>query len=127
MDSGAAASVWPRALCEDYLTQHTEKTGLKYATAGKGSKYLVNEGERKLQLKMPDGSLRGARMQVTDVRKPLMSVADMVDAGQDVHFLASGQNYAVHRESGVVTRFSRKKNVFEMEAEVPPFGGQQRA
>ena len=127
VDSGAAASVWPRNLCKDYPTKRTEKTGLKYATAGKGSKHLVNEGERKIQLLMPDGSVRGARMQVTDVRKPLMSVADMVDAGQDVHFLASGQSYAVHRETGTVTKFTRKKNIFEMEAVVPPFSGQQKA
>ena len=72
---------------------------------------------------MSDGSRRGARMQVTDVRKPLMSVADMNDAGQDVHFLASGQSYAVHRETGVVTKFVRKKNIFEIEAEVPPYSG----
>ena len=76
---------------------------------------------------MPDGSVRGARMQVADVRKPLMSVADMVDAGQGVHFLASGQSYAVHRETGTVTKFTRTKNIFEMEAVVPPFSGQQRA
>ena len=56
-----------------------------------------------------------------------MSVAAMVDAGQDVHFLASGQSYAVHRETGTVTKFTRTKNIFEMEAVVPPFSGQQRA
>ena len=42
----------------------------------------------------------------------------MNDAGQDVQFLASGQSYAVHRESGMVTKFTRKKNIFEISAEV---------
>ena len=122
VDSGAAASVWPRDLCAYYPTKRTDKTGVKYATAGKGSQHLINEGERVLHLKMGDGSRRGAKMQVTNVRKPLMSVADMNDAGQDVYFLASGQSYAVHRETGMVTKFTRKKNIFEIDAEVPPYG-----
>ena len=121
MDSGAAVSVWPRELCADYPTVPTDKTGTKYATAGKASAHLVNEGERVILLKMGDGSQRGARMQVTNVRKPLVSVADMIDAGQDVHFMASGQSYAVHRESGLVTKFVRKKNIFEIEADVPSY------
>ena len=121
VDSGAAASVWPRELCADYPTVRTDKTGMKYATAGKGSAHLVNEGERVVLLKMGDGSQRGARMQITNVRKPLVSVADMIDAGQDVHFMASGQSFAIHRESGVVTNFVRKKNIFEIEADVPSY------
>ena len=60
-------------------------------------------------------------MQVAKVRKPLISVADMVDAGQDVHFLASGQSYAVHRETGEVTHFTRRRNVFELDVEVKPY------
>ena len=121
VDSGAAASVWPRALCADYPTKQTNKSGVKYATAGKDNKHLTNEGERTMMLMMGDGSARGAKMQVTDVRKPLMSVADMNDAGQDVHFLAAGQSYAVHRETGLVTTFTRTKNIFEINAEVPPY------
>ena len=35
---------------------------------------------------MEDGVIRGTRMQVTNMRKSLMSVADMNDAAQDVYF-----------------------------------------
>ena len=80
----------------------------------------MNEGERQLNLQTADGKVRGAKVQVADVRKPLMSVAEMVDAGQDVHFLASGQAYAVHKATGEVTQFTRRKNVFELDVEVKP-------
>ena len=121
VDSGAAASVWPTGLCSDYPTRRSAQTGTQYATAGNNESHLVNEGERSLVLKMGDGSLRGTKMQVTGVRKPLMSVADMVDAGNDVHFLASGESYSIHRQSGVMTKFVRRRNVFEIDAEVPQY------
>ena len=69
---------------------------------------------------MEDGILLGAKMQVTSVRKPLMSVLDMNDVGQVVHFLASGEIYAVHREMGMVTKFMRIEGIFQIDAEVPP-------
>ena len=70
---------------------------------------------------MYDGSMSGARMQVTTMSKPLMSVADMNDARQDVYFLASGQSCAVHRETGKVTKFIRSRDVFEIDTEIPPY------
>ena len=94
---------------------------MNYATASKDSKHLVNQGERFHHLNMQDGTLRGARVQVTKVRQPLMTVAGMNDAGQIVHFLASGESFAVHRESGMVTKFIRSKGVFEIDAAVPPY------
>ena len=40
----------------------------------------------------------------------------MNDARQDVYFLASGQSNTVHRETGMVTNFTRNKDVFEIDA-----------
>ena len=51
----------------------------------------------------------------------MMSVADMVDAGNDVYFLSSGEYYAIHRRTGTTTQFVRRKNVFEIDAEVPEY------
>ena len=120
IDSGAAISVWPCRLNTDYPLKKTAQTGTQYASAGRGAKHIENLGERQLCF-TAGGKLRGARVQIADVRKPLMSVAEMVDAGQDVHFLASGQAYAVHRDTGEVTQFARRKNVFELDVEVKPF------
>ena len=121
IDSGAAVTVWPSGWNKDYPLQKTQKTGTKYATAGAGAAAVVNEGERTLIMKTHDGTRRGAKVQVANVRKPLMSVADMVDAGQDIHFLASGQSYALHRETGQVTYFQRRRGVFELDVQVEGF------
>ena len=83
------------------------------------SEHLVNQGERFLHMRLQDGTIRGARMQVTHVRKLLTSVADMNDARQDVYFLASSQSYTVHRETAMVKKF-RSKRVSEIDADVPP-------
>ena len=53
----------------------------KYCRSARHKKWTLRcvscrEGERILHLTMQDGTNRGARMQVTNVRKSLMSVAD---------------------------------------------------
>ena len=106
VDLGAAAPVWPRDLCKYNPTKKTENMGTKYATAGKDSKHLVNQQERMLLLRMEHDITRGGRIQVTSVRKPLTSVADMHDVGQDVYFLTSGQSFAVDKETGMFTSSS---------------------
>ena len=136
VDSGAGVSVWPKDLCKDYPTKQTEasRKGVKYSAAGVGSAAIVNEGERRIELET-NGNRRGVRVQVAAVRKPLVAVSAMCDAGHDVHFLASGEAYAVRRETGEVTEFERQKGVFEIVARVLPYsslvgaggGGQPQA
>ena len=57
---------------------------------------------------------------VADVRKPLLSVAEMNDAGHDVVFPAdpSKEAYAYHSATGRTTRLIRNNNVFELDVEV---------
>ena len=124
VDSGAGVSVWPTGLCNDYPTYATEasRRGTSYRSAGSGTKPILNQGERKVQL-VVDKELAGVRVQVAGVRKPLLSVADMNDVGHGVFFLANGEAYSVHRDTGRVTHFARRKGVFEIDAEVPPYSG----
>ena len=124
VDSGAGVSVWPRDLCKDYPTKPTEasKQGEKYAAAGVGSAAIFNEGERRIAFDV-DGNRWGVRMQVAAVRKPLLAVSEMCDAGHDVHFLSTGEAYAVHRETGEITEFVRQKGVYEITAHVLPYSG----
>ena len=128
VDSGAGVSVWPKELCDDYPTKqtHASMAGVSYSSAASGTSRILNEGERIVQLNVC-GSKRGARMQVARVRKPLLSVAEMNDAGHDVYFL-SGQDgaYSRHRKTGLVTKFFRRNGVFEIDARVPLFSGFSR-
>ena len=122
-------SVWPKELCKGYPTRETKDSNPKvtYSGAGSTSKPIVNEGERRIRLDM-DGDVFGCRVQVAAVRKPLLSVSEMCDAGHDVHFFHTGEAYCVHRETSKVVKLKRRKGVFEVEAVLPPFpGGSQAA
>ena len=100
--------------------------GISYASAASGDGRILNEGERTVQLDVC-GSKRGARMQVARVRKPLLSVAEMNDAGHDVYFLCGDDGaHSRHRKTGLTTRFIRRNGVFEIDARVPFFSGFQR-
>ncbi len=129
VDSGAGVSVWPTKLCDDYPTRQTaaSRSGTSYASAQAGSSAIVNRGERTLELHV-GSEARAFKAQVCDVRKPLLSVSEMNDAGHDVHFLtatatSAGRAFAVHNVSGQITPFVRSKGVFEIEAQVPAFQG----
>ena len=99
-----------KSLCNDFSTKKMERTGTKQ----KDSKHLVNHGERIFQLKMEDGIIRGARMQVT-------SVTDMNDARQDVYFPRMRPNLcnAVHRETGSRSSSEQRRGVFEIRRRFP--------
>ena len=60
------------------------------------------------------------RLHVCDVRKPLLAVSEMVDAGHDV-FFSKGRSYAYHAGSKSYTEIVRKNCMFVIEATVKPF------
>lgn len=62
-------------------------------------------------------------MQVAAVRKPLLAVSEMCDAGHDVHFLHTGEAYSVLRETGEVTALVHRTGVCEIDAVVLPWSG----
>ena len=121
VDSGAGVTVWPVEVCDDWPTVQTDasRKGVEYSTAGAGATALKNEGERTLELMMADGDKRRLRAQVAGVRKPLLAVSEMNDAGHDVHFLRDGRAFAVHGTTGKITNFIRTNGVFELEVTVP--------
>ena len=58
------------------------------------------------------------KMRIADVRKPLLCVAEMNDAGFDVIFGAKGMHRAVHATSGEVIPISRRGKVFDFEVQM---------
>ena len=62
------------------------------------------------------------RMQVTDVRKSLMSVGKVCDEGHRVIFEKSG-GYIEHIATGDKTKFSRKGGVYVLDVELEPISG----
>ena len=124
MDSCAATTVAPRDVAPDYPVHENEMSskGEGYRTANGG--WVVDEGTKELvgSMESADGKkrVRGIRARVAAVSRALASVAEMVDAGHTVVFAKSG-SYAKQEETGVVTPFIRRNNVFEIELDVMPY------
>ena len=125
VDSGAGCAVWPKQLCTDYPTVRTQRTGQQFASAGQGEKPIVNEGERTLEVRI-GSEARSIRAQVAKVRKPLLAVSEWCAAGHDVHFLAGGGSYAIHKATGSITPIVQNNGIYELVVEVPPFMGGRR-
>ena len=104
------------------------RSGLEYAPAGANSKGIVDEGSRHYQLVSAGGRRMDMRVHVCDVRKPLLSVADMNDMGLDVHFFADRAKGAMAVRTGETNgiKISRVNNVFEIDATVLPWSGGTR-
>ena len=51
---------------------------------------MPNRGEQRVRVQTREGAMCMLKMQVTDVRKPLMSVAKICDAGHKVTFSSHG-------------------------------------
>ena len=58
------------------------------------------------------------KMQVTDVRKPLMSVSKICDAGHSVTFRRDGGEIVDDR-TGQMTKFNRIDDVYQLVLELP--------
>ena len=129
VDSCAGVTVWPTELHPEYPTEETadSRAGFTYLPAGAGSAGLQDRGRRIYHLRNQEGQNLEMKVHVADVRKPLLSVAEMNDVGLDVHFYADGRGaYAQSTRTGEVMRLQRVDNVFEFEAEVLPASGGSR-
>jgi hypothetical protein len=109
IDSGAEESVWPIGLLKAERLAPTKNP--RNFVAANGSP-LKHYGEKVVNFK-PDGQLGMAsmRFQVSDVTKPLASVARIVEKGNVVQFgagqadsfiknVATGRKIPLHRENG---------------------------
>jgi len=133
VDSCASATVIPRELCSEFGTIRDDLAGRLYRTAN--NQGVEDEGLRKVVGRIAgQGDCRLARFRVAKVSRPLMCVADMVDAGQRVVFdrnkAGRDCSYVEDKSTNVKTPIVRKNRVYELELHVErascPFPGQCR-
>jgi hypothetical protein len=113
IDSGASENVLGPSMLPTVPVVESEgsKEGVKYVTAN--GTVMPNRGEQHIHVKTKEGHKCMLNMQVTDVKKPLMSVARICDAGHEVTFSSSG-GVIKHVKSGQVTKFDRIDNVYRL-------------
>ena len=121
VDSCVGVSVWPVELHKGYKTIKDDLVGRQFMPAGKDNPALLDQGRRdyKMLIKGSKGAKR-MKMRIADVRKPLLCVAEMNDAGFDVIFGAKSMHRAVHATSGEVIPIFRRGKVFEFEVKALP-------
>ena len=111
VDSGATETV---VNAEEAKTVPTEpgqasKAGVKYIMAN--GDVIENEGEKVMHVSFSEGVERLITAQVTDVTKPLLSVSQMVRAGNTVVFSPEG-SYIWERESGEYMEMEEVKGMY---------------
>ena len=85
VDSGAAENVFPAGVCSHVKLSATRRSEAGIGFRGAAGERIRNRGQRKFRIRMTDGHVAGSAWQVVDGKRPLMSVAKMVAAGNRVH------------------------------------------
>ena len=83
---------------------------LQSCETGAGGERIRNHRQRKFKVRMRDGHVAGTTWQVADVKRPLMSVAKMVAAGNRVHL--GSKDPRIGRPKGDVISLRKAGNVF---------------
>jgi len=133
VDSGAAETICPASAAKGIPTEPGEKfrMGASYTCAS--GKPLPNLGEKRCDAYFGDSpTMRGLRMQVADISRPLLSVSRAVDSGCRVVF-DQGWSYIEDKGTGEKTSLVRKGGLYVVDSWVKakknntghssPFGG----
>ena len=117
IDSGASENVISEHMAPQVKLRPSQgsREGVRYVTAN--GETMPNNGEKHIQVMTDEGHKCMLNMQVTDVKKPLMSVARICDAGHDVVFTSSGGTI-IHRARGQATKFNRVDSVYRLEVNI---------
>jgi hypothetical protein len=110
IDSGAVEHVLPPSFLPRVMMMESpgSKAGKQYRSAT--GEAIANMGEKSLYAKTREGQARGITFQVAPVRKPLISVAKMADAGNDI-FLTSDKPHIINK-NGQSTALRREGKTF---------------
>ena len=129
MDSGAGNSVMPRRMViqKDQIRESEgSKNGVQYVAANNGR--IPNEGEYDLKFSTTEGNKQCLTFQIAEVNKALCSISNLVDGGYKVVFdknvkTDQDTSHMIHKETGVITRYRRTRNVWVLDAFVDIDGG----
>ena len=116
VDSGAAETVCKKSDAKDFPTIYGGSESLTKYIMPNGE-IVENDGEKHLKVKIAEGEKFIVRTQLTDVRKPLMSVSKVCDEGNIVVFNQNGE-YIQSEKTGKKTSFSREGNVYALEMDL---------
>ena len=112
-DSCAAVSVTPKDLVPGPI-EVTSQVGDEYTTAN--NTIIYNEGQQKIK-GYPDYYVPiNTKLQVTDVHRPLLAVADMEDNNNTVVFSKKHGSWVINDLTGTATAINRNNRTYSLNA-----------
>ena len=117
IDSGAAESVINEEHAPMIQTTPSQgsRSGVEYVNANGAT--MPNRGEKYIPIKTENGSECTVRMQVTDVKRTLLSVGRVCDTGHEVIFHKNG-GFIRDVKTGKTFDFKRVAGVYRMEVDI---------
>ena len=115
IDSGAAATVVPKGAFDDALVRTSRTESEVFATAS--GHRMPNDGEQRIQAKSHRGVNMNITAQVTDVKKPLISVQEMCKKGNHVVFKEDAPIIR-NEKSGIEVEMVQRNGQYIIELEV---------
>jgi hypothetical protein len=116
VDSGAAETVCKKTDAKNFpIIYGGNESMTKYIMPN--GEIVENDGGKHLKVKTAEGEKFIVRTQLTDVRKPLMSVSKVCDEGNRVIFEENG-GFIENKKSGQRTNFLREGNVYVLEMDM---------
>ena len=117
IDSGAAETVTNESDVPEYETLQPDSPERQTSYVLPSGQVIDNKGEKHVKVTTEEGAKCLIRMQVTDVRKSLMSVSKVCDSGHRVVF-EKDFGYIEHLQSKQRTSFRRKGGVYVLSVKV---------
>ena len=122
MDSGAGNNVMPRRMViqkSEIRESEGSKNGVHYVAANNGR--IPNEGEYDFNFSTIEGTEQCLTFQIAEVNKALCAISNLVDHGFKVVFDKNAKtdqdtSHMLNKETGVITRFRRTRNVWVLDA-----------
>ena len=122
MDSGARNNVMPRRMVirkSEIRESEGSKHGVHYVAANNGR--IPNEGEYDFKFNTIEGTEQCLTFQIAEVNKALCAISNLVDHGFKVVFdknvkTDQDTSHMLNKETGVITRFRRTRNVWVLDA-----------
>ena len=126
LDSGASESVCPRTMAPHWPIEDSPGStiGLHYTSASGGR--MPNEGQQRLPIALGTGTRTMALFQVAEVSRPLMSVARVCEAGNQVLFGVGG-GVIRNLSTGNDTPFEKRDGVYVFSMWIAPVSAVKNA
>jgi len=124
IDSGAAATVAPRGAFDDDLIE-TSRTKTEIFATASGHR-MPNYGEQRIRGMSSGGFGMNITAQVTDVKKPFISVQEMCRKGARVIFKENGPTIR-NEKSGIEIPMVQRNGQYLIELEIAVIGAASAA